>query len=62
MKSLKKSKLVHISYILHISINTLYIITNIIVLGTKCEYRHVFIIMAHKKNEKKGTKIYFFIN
>ena len=33
-------------------------VSNLIALGTKCEYRHVFIIIVHKKR----TKIYFFIN
>ena len=54
MISLKKSELVHPytfnSYILYIVINTLYIMTNLIGFETKCEYRHVFSIIVHKKN------------
>ena len=65
MISLKKSELVNPlyifnSYTLYISINILYIITNLIGLRTKFEYRHVFNIIVHKN--KNGPNFFFFIN
>ena len=56
LKSLKKSRLehffVHLVHILcTISVDTLYIVPNIIGLGTRCEHRHVFIFIVKKKKK-----------